>query len=86
MSSLTLVDCVDSQQHALPISNRSFQYVPCAWQTSKDAAQSHRSNDAFTDSLAQCFSTFLLQRNLPQMFALLMEPYATVKQYTTTNV
>jgi len=31
--------------------------------------------------LNQCFSTFLLQWNLPQMFALLMEPYATVKQW-----
>jgi len=28
------------------------------------------------DSLQQCFSTFLVQRNLPKMFALLKEPYA----------
>jgi len=27
----------------------------------------------------QCFSTFLLQRNLPQLFALLMEPYAMIQ-------
>jgi len=27
----------------------------------------------------QCFSTFLLQRNLPQMFALIMEPYAMIQ-------
>jgi len=43
----------------------------------------------FTDthfkSLVQCFSTFLLQRNLSQMFALLMEPYATVKQWYCYN-
>jgi len=30
-------------------------------------------------SLQQCFSTFLLQRNLLQMFALLMEPYAMIQ-------
>jgi len=29
--------------------------------------------------VCQCFSTFLLQRNLPQMFALLMEPYAMIQ-------
>ena len=27
----------------------------------------------------QCFSTFLLQRNLAQMFALLVEPYAKIQ-------
>jgi len=37
----------------------------------------------FTHALCQCFSTFLLQRNLPQMFALLMEPYAMVQVYIT---
>ena len=30
-------------------------------------------------NLQQCFSTFLLQRNFPQMFALLMEPYAMIQ-------
>jgi len=30
-------------------------------------------------SLQQCFSTVLLQRNLRQMFALLMEPYAMIQ-------
>ena len=29
--------------------------------------------------VAQCFSTVLLQRNLPQMFALLMKPYAIIQ-------
>jgi len=29
--------------------------------------------------LRQCFSTFLLQKNLPQMFELLMEPYAMIQ-------
>ena len=37
------------------------------------------------DGVRQCFSTFLLQRNLPQIFALLMEPYATVKQWYFYN-
>jgi len=32
-----------------------------------------------TDPLAQCFSTFFLQRNLPEMFAQLMEPYAMIQ-------
>ena len=27
----------------------------------------------------QCFSTFLLQRNFPQTFALLVEPYAVIQ-------
>jgi len=27
----------------------------------------------------QCFSTFVLQRNLPQMLPLLMEPYAMIQ-------
>jgi len=27
----------------------------------------------------QCFSTFLLQRNLRQMFAMLMEPYGMIQ-------
>jgi len=31
------------------------------------------------NNVHQCFSTFLLQRNLPQMFALLMEPYALIQ-------
>jgi len=31
-------------------------------------------------SVVQCFSTFLLQRNLPQMLALLIEPYAVILQ------
>jgi len=31
--------------------------------------------------LQQCFSTFLLQENLPQMFALLMEPYAMIQVF-----
>ena len=35
-------------------------------------------NMFFLAFLAQCFSTFLLQRPLPQMFALLMEPNATI--------
>jgi len=29
--------------------------------------------------VCQCFSTFLLQWNLPQMFALLMEPYVNIQ-------
>jgi len=29
--------------------------------------------------MAQCFSTFFLQRNLSQMSALLMEPYAIIQ-------
>jgi len=29
--------------------------------------------------LVQCFSTFLLQRNLAQIFALLIEPYAMMQ-------
>jgi len=29
--------------------------------------------------VAQRFSTFLLQQNLPQMFALLVEPYAVIQ-------
>jgi len=33
------------------------------------------------EGVGQCFSTFLLQRNLAQLFALLVEPYATVKQW-----
>jgi len=33
---------------------------------------------SFKNYLNQCFSNFLLQRNLPQMFALLMEPYAMI--------
>ena len=35
--------------------------------------------EAFTEHLQQCFSTWLLKRNLPQMFALLMEPYAMIQ-------
>jgi len=31
------------------------------------------------NGVCQCFSTFLLQWNLPQMFALLMEPYAIMQ-------
>ena len=31
------------------------------------------------ERLQQCFSTFLLQRKLPQMFALLTEPYAMIQ-------
>ena len=34
----------------------------------------------------QCFSIFLLQRNLPQMFALLVEPYAIIHATTTQIV
>jgi len=30
-------------------------------------------------TLGQCFSTLLLQRNLPLMLALLMEPYAMIQ-------
>jgi len=30
-------------------------------------------------SLSQCFSTFLLQQNLPHMFVLLMEPHAMIQ-------
>jgi len=37
---------------------------------------------AFVILYANCFSTFLLQRNLPQMFALLMEPYAMIQATT----
>jgi len=29
--------------------------------------------------VGQCFSTFLLQQNLPQMFVLLMEPYEKIQ-------
>jgi len=29
--------------------------------------------------LIQCFSTFFLKQNLPQMFTLLMEPYAMIQ-------
>jgi len=29
-----------------------------------------------SEGIYQCFSTSLLQRNLPQIFALFMEPYA----------
>jgi len=29
--------------------------------------------------VAQCFSTFLLQRDLPQIFALFIKPYAIIE-------
>jgi len=33
----------------------------------------------FNSTLMQCFSTILLQRNLPYIFALLMEPCAMIQ-------
>jgi len=43
------------------------------------------STDVVTKSnnheLGPCFSTFFLQRNLPQMFALLVEPHAMIKVF-----
>jgi len=35
--------------------------------------------------VGQCFSTFLLQRNLPQMFVLLMEPYEKIPSTQAHN-
>jgi len=38
----------------------------------------YKDNEAVEDNVHQCFSTFLLQRILLQMFALLMEPWAMI--------
>ena len=39
----------------------------------------------YSNILFQCFATFLLQRNLPQIFALLTEPYAMIQATTALN-
>jgi len=48
-----------------------------------DYAQCH---DNLWDRLYQCFSTFMLQRNLPQMVAFLLGPYAVVQMFILLSV